>query len=775
MARQILGKVMITNKGEFNSSSTYNILDVVSYNGSSYLSKINNNRSTPTSDSWQLVAKKGDAYEVTEEDLKEIEDEIVNNANSKFNENVREKTSAFNSNSEEKTATFNSNVTSKTNAFNSNATEKTENFNSNVGDIFKNFDDNATTKLDDYNTNATTKLSEYNQNASNKISNLNTNFNEKTTSFNNNAERKNQELDDHAEQIIGIAIDTRNELNRVKDDILETGEDTDTFIHVEDSTMAELQELNVDGVCEQETTTGNQLIQLSERIYTSNGVKYEINNYGIKVNGTATNDTLLIPLGNYSNTTPLFTLEPGDYSMRGYFRIAMYDGSNRTFFGPSYDNVLNFTLTENFNVSYIQLYIPEKSATLTNGSSIDNYYEIQLVKGTYTNETIPKIEPYTGGQQSPNPDFPQEIKTIENKLNITSCNSNLFDYKNVIIKENSYFSIDGIEHTNAEYKSTDYIKVCGKSFTLSRPSTKGFSIAMIAYDAEKKYITGVTLNQKKIITISSEKVIHYIRFSLGKIEDDIKQVKLEFGEKSTPYEEHLSSQITANLPDGEFIGKIDDTYKDTLSVKYNEEDGEYHLVLNKVIKKHIYGSTRKWTRVSAGNKGYRFINSDLTKNIITPASDNNKSIILSDKFITTSILKTTSGNDWGIATAQSGNVVIYYEPFSQYTDTMFNEFVANNPFVVYYPLAEPYEIDLGIVDMPLSYNNVTNIFTDSDLLPNINAKYYRNFTKTVQNLQVNEKALKQELVDINNRLSALETSRTSLMSESEEENDIQEQ
>ena len=77
--------------------------------------------------------------------------------------------------------------------------------------------------------------------------------------------------------------------------------------------------------------------------------------------------------------------------------------------------------------------------------------------------------------------------------------------------------------------------------------------------------------------------------------------------------------------------------------------------------------------------------------------------------------------------------------------------------------------DLEVVDMPLSYNEVTNIFTDSDLLPQINVKYYRNFVKTVQNLQVNEKALKQELIDINNRLSALETAKAS---ESEVNNDI---
>ena len=84
--------------------------------------------------------------------------------------------------------------------------------------------------------------------------------------------------------------------------------------------------------------------------------------------------------------------------------------------------------------------------------------------------------------------------------------------------------------------------------------------------------------------------------------------------------------------------------------------------------------------------------------------------------------------------------------------------------VVYYDGDETI-VDLGICDMPITYNEVTNLFTDSDLMPQINAKYYRNFISTVRNLQVNEKALKQELVDINNRLSALENTSASVVSD----------
>lgn len=61
VTRQVLGKVMITSKGEYDSSKSYEILDVVTYQGSSYLSKKYNNDSLPTNtNDWQLLAQKGE-------------------------------------------------------------------------------------------------------------------------------------------------------------------------------------------------------------------------------------------------------------------------------------------------------------------------------------------------------------------------------------------------------------------------------------------------------------------------------------------------------------------------------------------------------------------------------------------------------------------------------------------------------------------------------------------------------------------------------------------
>ena len=98
----------------------------------------------------------------------------------------------------------------------------------------------------------------------------------------------------------------------------------------------------------------------------------------------------------------------------------------------------------------------------------------------------------------------------------------------------------------------------------------------------------------------------------------------------------------------------------------------------------------------------------------------------------------------------------------------FKNWLSTHNTEVYYVLETPYTVDLGVVDMPLSYDEITNIFTDSDLMPQINAKYYKNFISTIRNLQVNNANLKNELMSINNRLVALESANASTISDEEE-------
>jgi hypothetical protein len=58
--RQVIGRVGLALKGEWDSTASYDKLDVVEKDGSSYSSKVDGNTSVPgVSDTWQLLAEKG--------------------------------------------------------------------------------------------------------------------------------------------------------------------------------------------------------------------------------------------------------------------------------------------------------------------------------------------------------------------------------------------------------------------------------------------------------------------------------------------------------------------------------------------------------------------------------------------------------------------------------------------------------------------------------------------------------------------------------------------
>ena len=516
------------------------------------------------------------------------------------------------------------------------------------------------------------------------------------------------EYDEHSQELNNKIVSTRNELERVKNDVLETGTDTDTYIHLEDSAMAGYQELSVDGVCEQETTTGKNLFDESMMpTNTMNGIKWEYTNKKIKISGTATdtyshneNIPITLPAGTY------YFVESGATNLIFAARFYNIDGeliANSQRYNP-------FTISE--NATRIELLVKG----ITSGTSYNQ--EMNFMVST-TNDTY---EPYTGGQPSPSPDYPQEIKTIENSLKITSCNKNLVEPKIVTTSINGItitnnddgsYTLNGTTTKNTNI-SSGYREITFKkgnyTFNNNASLPSGVWYSLISDDTGSAYYLFGTLKNNNIKTLTFDKdtkfkkIKEYFYINNGvTLNNLVIKPQLELGLTQTPFEQHLETQITANLPEGEFIGKINDTYKDTLKVEYNEEDGQYHLKLYKRVYK---------------NNSY---NGEIYNYYIS----------------------TTSRKDGNIECGelQTGQVV-YYDG----SETI---------------------VDLGIVDMPITYNEITNIFTDSDLLPQINAKYYRNFISTVRNLQVNEKALKQELVDINTRLSALESAQTSVVSESE--------
>lgn len=402
----------------------------------------------------------------------------------------------------------------------------------------------------------------------------------------------------------------KNNLDRLKDNVLEVGEASDTYIHVEDSSLNELKELEVEGVCEQETTTGKNLLPNKIQSKTVNGITCTNNNDGtVTLNGTTTAKTYLTPSSKDFISLSLdgnYTFSANTYNNISY---ALYHGSVELFFWNTTSDK-TFSATGSFDKVRPQINI-ESGITLNNV-----IVKFQLEKGS----TATEYEPYTG-QARPSPDYPQEIKTITDSLSMTSNN--------------------------------------------------------------------------------------------GKDETE---------------ENYLESVITANLPEGEFIGKLNDTDKDTLKVVY-KEDGKYHLVLNKIISKTVLNGTQpiSYSRVINDDKFVAQFN--------IGTAIKSSSTMISDKFIY--ISNGWASNSENISTGGSNNnllqMKILQSRLEEISSNGLTNWLSTHHVEVYYVSENQYEVDLGIVDMPLSYSGVTNIFTDSDLLPKINAKYYKDFKLSIEN------------------------------------------
>ena len=203
------------------------------------------------------------------------------------------------------------------------------------------------------------------------------------------------------------AIDRANEIaENCKDLMLGSGISiTTTETALEGSKEGLIRIESIGGKCEQFTTTGKSLVDFTEgKTSTNSGVTYTLQPDGsFKRTGTATTDTGNVwMMGNWAleptDDTTLVTLEAGKH----YYIVDCVVFSNQAVI-YAYNNDL-----------YVD---PNRYPDGFKVTGIRNvFFEIGK---TYNDTIYPLIcertegidwEPYTGGQPSPNPDYPQEIK-----------------------------------------------------------------------------------------------------------------------------------------------------------------------------------------------------------------------------------------------------------------------------------------------------------------------------------------------------------------------------
>ena len=201
-----------------------------------------------------------------------------------------------------------------------------------------------------------------------------------------------------------------------------TTEGTDLSI---DNTRVGKMKFEYYGDTEQENTTGINLFSpYDTTTQTLNGVERTTNTDGsITLTGTATADSYFRVTNDITleSNTAYTTLNQNSNTPNG---VTIY-----------YNNLGNIGLTYNDTVilpnGRVKAYTTGSvtgtisiAILVQNGVTVNATLYPMLVKGTITTSNIPNYEPYTGGIASPNPDYPQEVKTVtgENTINVLGKN-----------------------------------------------------------------------------------------------------------------------------------------------------------------------------------------------------------------------------------------------------------------------------------------------------------------------------------------------------------------
>ena len=563
------------------------------------------------------------------------------------------------------------------------------------------------------------------------------NMNEIKRVFNNSAEsiekglntidenvKKTNDARDLAKQYMEQASQDALAINGTANGIIEKVTTEDGYAQINDSSNRRLNNMIIRGNSEQIKTTGKNLLLIYKQTQTVNGITltYDNDNKVIIANGTATSRTN-IALGVFDfkkGITYKFVGCPKGGSVDTLYHIEpngglFFDIGNGATYTPSEDKL-------NTLIYFV----------VTKGVVLNNLV-IKPMITTDLNVTYDDYEPYTGGKPSPSPEYPQEIKAV-NEL------SGVMSGKNLLKPHGSYprtgygitFNLmnDGI-HVNGKCTGSSWYTFiysdtlqAGTYYIngIKGASNSRYQVVLYKNDVIIGYITTnnfkLVLKEKAKIELSL-----YVYSGYGTFNDLVLPYMICRNENDlylyTPYQGQSLLNYTLQNP----------LYK--LSDVYDYIDFNRGKIVRNIGVITFDGSDDEDIRLSPPDGSrrvylYLFRNSILSIENITPYCKSNM-------FKFTNLWTDGVMSHNHLFYVSSTNIYVSYNEITSLND--FKTWLNKNPITVYYQLATPTEEDipaelLSQLKELQTYVTTTNVmFEASDVYPIVDLEYIAD-TKT---------------------------------------------
>lgn len=469
----------------------------------------------------------------------------------------------------------------------------------------------------------------------------------------------------------------------------------------------------IGGVCEQETTEGKNLAEPLLPTSTSKGVTCTNNGDGtFTLNGTSTGTaTFRIDQSSVSGSDNLKSYS-GTYSISLRDSNGSLNPSGLELFLTQQDTYTtylnsNWKKTAEVNVDNCFIYINVAEGTALNNLKV---YP-QLEKGSAMTEW----EPYTGGQPSPNPSYPQEIKkTVVSEI-VTHGKNFLNARLNVEFTTNDVYLLDNIVEGETY---TVYIKQQVTELQADFPSAQHH---YWFWDKDKKIIkNGIVCrlsfdatNQTKeeMQTLVAPLGAKYLRLDLGTYYGSsttkIKNIEcqVEKGDTFTGYEPYTESAIALSQPIELYgIGDVQDVI----------EGGKVKRRIASVI---LNGNdSENWAVDASRHLFYTFAVSNYCKVNTLP--------------ICTHYAQANAPDDYSqdMTCGINANKIIWLSHQSIDTLDNYKVWLAENPITVFYELAEETTEELPLADQIAlnslaTHDGITYLEFDSEIEPTFKGEY----------------------------------------------------
>lgn len=409
-----------------------------------------------------------------------------------------------------------------------------------------------------------------------------------------------------------------------------------------------------------------------------------------------------------------------DYQITNGKGIVSITKTDTTEYTDTYTITYNDGTTSIFTVTNGTLTIPELYQEL---SYITNILPKVSGEGSYIslnntgNSRLLNLEVDGKSIQdgTPTPINPITINSVgtynseTNKYNISiqTVGKNLFDGQ---LEIGSYNSSGNKSVDNNRIRSTNFIQVKPNTNYRFSEDGNGISLYIQEYNNNFEFIQRVLRNSVEYLTTTEN--TKYITFrTYSETTDTTKKIQLEEGTQITPYEKYESNTQLYVLD--EPLRSIGDT-KDLLYIENSI------LKIKRYIKNIILKGTEYWGAGSQiSSNYYRFEDVDFRTNDCMSNSP-----YLCDRFIYNGTDPSVEQNVITNTGATGSNrlwITIDTSIIGGTNTTNFTTWLSAHNTSVLYVLGTPTDETVGVIDLPSTFYNVTNIMTSDSLDPNIRA------------------------------------------------------